>query len=278
MSQVDFFVIGAMKCGTSTVCGSFEEHPEVHMPRGAERNFFSYDEVYAKGFDWYHETMAGRDGQRLTGEGCNSYAVVDRYPETPARLAAYNPDARIIFMVRNPVDRLISEWIQKVAQGSDQRNVNPDTLVEEKDGIYFMRSRYWSTISAYRDHFPDERIFLGFVEDMQADPDPFFAGICRFLGVADDRPLSTNFENRSVGKAIPSPLSMKLRKNPMVRAAAKFAPTAAKDFVRQRLLGKEVKAPPKFSPEARAKAADLLREDTEALLTWAGKPLDYWRL
>ena len=60
--QPDFIVIGAMKCGSSTVCAYLEDHPDIFMVPRAEPKFFSHDENFARGTDWYESLFAGQDG------------------------------------------------------------------------------------------------------------------------------------------------------------------------------------------------------------------------
>ena len=85
----DFILIGAMKCGTSTVSAYLEDHPDVFMLPGQEPNFFSHDEVYARGTGWYEALFEGEGAARLIGEGSNAYASGRLHPQAAARMAAY---------------------------------------------------------------------------------------------------------------------------------------------------------------------------------------------
>ncbi|WP_306751781.1 hypothetical protein [Paracoccus actinidiae] len=105
--QPDFIVIGAMKCGSSTVCAYLEDHPGVFMVPRAEPNFFSHDENHARGPAWYENFFAGQDGAKLRGEGSNAYALGQMFPHCDARMAAYKPDLKLIYVVRHPVERIV---------------------------------------------------------------------------------------------------------------------------------------------------------------------------
>src|SRR5262245_59528673 len=106
--KVDFLVIGVMKCATSTVCAYLEDHPDVFMVPRCEPNFFSHDENYAKGADWYAAHFKDRGAAKICGEGSNAYAAGEMYPEAVARIAAHNPGLKLIYMARHPINRILS--------------------------------------------------------------------------------------------------------------------------------------------------------------------------
>jgi hypothetical protein len=276
----DFLVIGAMKAATSTVCAYFEDHPDTFMVPRAEPNFFSHDDNWAKGPAWYASHFAARQGERLCGEGSNDYASADRFPHTVERMAATCPEVRLIYMVRHPLDRIASAWVQLRASG--RRGVTPPTLdeaVSRKPEVFLDQSLYWKQLSRYREHFPDDRIFVGFMEDMQADQPAFFARLCAFLGLEPAPTIKRQHANVSAGKPLPSPLYDRLRGLPgLTRAANALIPAQAKEWVVQRVLSRPLEAKPAFSPAVRARLLEVIRPDAAALLAHCGKPADHWKL
>ena len=96
----DFLVIGAMKCATSTVATYLENHPDVDMVKGCEPRYFSRDDNYAKGMDWYGRFFEEFSGTRLIGEGSNEYVAGARYPDCAARIAVDLPDVKLVMMVQ----------------------------------------------------------------------------------------------------------------------------------------------------------------------------------
>jgi hypothetical protein len=269
-----------MKAATSTVCAYFEDHPDTFMvPRG-EPNYFSHDDRWALGPDWYASQFAARQGDALCGEGSNDYASAALYPRTVERMAAVCPQVRLIYMVRHPLDRIASAWVQRRAGG--RRGITPPTLdaaVRSDPAFFVDQSLYWKQLSRYREHFADEQIFVGFMEDMEADQTVFFARLCAFLGLGPAPAIRRPHSNRSAGKPLPLPVYDRLRRLPGLKTVANaLVPPAAKEWVVRRVLSQPLDRRPVFSQAVRAQLIETIRPDAEALLAHCGKPADYWKL
>ena len=268
-----------MKCGTSTVCAYLEDHPEVFMVPGAEPNFFSHDENFARGTDWYESFFDGQDSARLRGEGSNCYALARMYPHSAARMAAYKPDLRLIYVVRHPIERIVSAWIQNRIDMGDRIPPTLDRAVREMPENYLGQSLYWENLSRYRALFPDNQIHLCFMEDLKADPDAFFAGICDFLDVVQAPPKRTHL-NPSVGKAVPTTAYSVINGLPMMETVKRLLPRGLRQGFRDRFLTRRVSGDkkPDFSPAIRDWLRAELAADSAAFLEHCGKPRDHWRL
>jgi hypothetical protein len=274
----NFLVIGAMKCATSSVCQFLENHPQVFMPPFFEPKFFANDEIFAKGFEWYESHFDSADDRAMIGEGSNIYTFGAIYPAAAQRIAAYRPSMKLVYMVRNPIRRISSAWIQN---RQDKRNAIPPSLdlaVDKMYDIYVDPSCYWRNISIYRNHFPDEQIFIGFMEDMQRDPVTFFARLCDFLGIAHDESQSFIHANPSAGKTVPRPVASLMRKAPGADLVAAVLPHSLKARIRSILLDRRVTAPPRMSPEVYARVRAEIEPDARRLLAHCGRPEDFWSL
>jgi hypothetical protein len=278
MTRPDFIVIGAMKCATSTVNAYLEDHADVFMPPGREPRFFAHDDRFAKGTDWYEAFFTGYSGQTLCGEGSNDYAAGAMYPETAARMAAYRPDLKLIYMVRHPLDRLASAWVQNRADMGDKIPPTLDRAVQEMPERYVDQSLYWKNLSRYRTHFPDEQIFIGFMEDLNADREAFFARLTAFLGVPPSSEIKRGHMNPSQGKRIPSPAYTAVNRMPFSGTLKRLVPKALKQTVKDRLLSRSADERPQVSPAVRALILPELRADAEPFLAHCGKPTTYWSL
>jgi hypothetical protein len=274
----DFIVIGAMKCGTSTVCAYFEDHPDVFMVPRCEPNFFSRDENFAKGTDWYESHFAGRGDEKLCGEGSNNYASGLLYPHSATRMAAYHPGLKLIYVVREPITRIASAWIQTRANKGDQIPPTLDRAVQELPDLFIGQSLYWQNLQRYRAVFPDSQIFVGFMEDMEADPQAFFARLCGFLGIEPVARIKRERVNPSQGKKVPSRLYSALNLVPFARTLKKAAPGGLRRYVKDRFLTQKIEKKPEFSPLVLAKLRGQLSADAAALLAFCGKPADFWRI
>lgn len=277
MAQPDFLVIGAMKCATSTICAYLEDHPQIFMAPNAEPNFFSYDDNWAKGPEWYDQFFNGHRGEKLCGEGSNHYAHHARHPDAAARIAAFCPDAKLIYMVRHPVQRIIASWVQKRENKGDGVPPNLDRALREMPEVFIDESLYWHQLTQHRAHFPDDSIFIGFMEDLKADGPAFMARLCAFLDIAPTAALARPHLNPSAGKRVPSALYTAVRRLPGVKALARVAPKGPKQWLKRRVFSKTMDTRPRFSPAALAALEARLAPDTAAFLAHCGKPADFWR-
>ena len=278
MNRPDFIVIGAMKCATSTVCAYLEDHPDIFMvPRG-EPNFFSHDDNFAKGPGWYAAFFADRTMERLGGEGSNDYAAGQMYPETATRMAAFHPGLKLIYMVRHPVDRIASAWVQNRTDSGDAVPPTLDRAVLERPERYVDQSLYWKNLQRYRAVFPDEQIFTGFMEDLSADRDAFFARLTAFLSVPPNAEIRRGHVNPSQGKRVPGRAYTTVNRLPFAATMKSLVPKGLRLAVKNRLLSRSADSLPQLSPAVRAQLTPILHADSAQFLAYCGKPPSYWRL
>ena len=273
----DFLIIGAMKCATSTVSAFLEDHPEVFMVAGKEPNYFCFDSNFTKGSEWYEELFTNRADEKICGEGSNYYSARALYPKCAERMAAYNPNLKVIYIVRHPLTRIVSAWVQNRADSGDMVPPSPDEAVRQMPDRFVGQSLYWHNLEPYRALFPETQIFIGFLEDLNRDPDAFFGRLCRFLEVKP-RPAQRSHQNQSAGKRVPTRAYTALERLPMIGAVKSVVPRQLKNAVKSRILSREVKEPPVFSPSVHADLIAEIKPDAEAFLAYCGKPLDFWRL
>ncbi|MEE4381941.1 MAG: sulfotransferase domain-containing protein [Pseudomonadales bacterium] len=278
MSKPDFVVIGAMKCATSTVCAYLEDHPDVFMPRNCEPRFFSDDGNWARGTEWYESLFRERREEAVCGEGSNDYTAHALHPHAAERMAAYGPELKLIYMVRHPVDRALSAWVQNRVDSGDAFPPTFREAIEEMPDRYVDQSLYWEQLSHYRTHFPDTQILIGFMEDMKRDQQGFFDALCRFLGVTPAVEAARPHQNPSAGKRVPSPLYSRVQALPFIDMLKAAVPEGLRKRVRDRVLSTPSSEAMQIPPETRARVEAQVRDDARALLRHCGKPLDYWSL
>jgi hypothetical protein len=113
--HLDFLIIGAMKAGTSSMFDFLAAHPGVDAPRNKEPHYFSRS--YRMPVTYYRWVFRGRIEGQITGEASPTYSRVQRYPEVPRRIAADAPGIPLIFMIRDPVERLLSHYRHRLLLG-----------------------------------------------------------------------------------------------------------------------------------------------------------------
>ena len=119
MRMPDFIIIGAMKCATSTLHEQLARQAGIFMSTPKEPNFFSDDEQWERGIGWYASLFNLADECDICGESSTHYTKLPTYPHTIERMREHlGDDVRMIYIMRHPIDRLIShyihEWTQRV--------------------------------------------------------------------------------------------------------------------------------------------------------------------
>lgn len=193
----DFIIIGAMKSATSTLHAQLAGQPGVFMSRLKEPNFFSDDEQFAKGIDWYREQFADASVDDLRGESSTHYTKAPTHPHTVERLAQAYPDVKLIYVMRNPVDRLISHYIH---EWTERRMSGPldDCLARHPELIDY--GRYAMQLSHYWRSFPRERILPIFFDRLRLAPQEELNRVGRFLGLSDGLVWRSDVERQNVSR------------------------------------------------------------------------------
>ena len=139
---------------------------------------------YDRGMDWYQNLFSDYDGQKAIGEASTLYF---RDPDSASLIHDYVPDARFIFILRNPIDRLYSNYWQSVKMGVVSQQF--DELMEgyKQEDNHLLRfidgSKYKRNLSRYLEKFPREKILCFIYEDFFGDPAAGYRRICEFLGI-----------------------------------------------------------------------------------------------
>jgi hypothetical protein len=175
-----FVVIGAMKAGTTSLHRYLGAHPDVFVPELKEIEFFSEPDRWRLGVDWYERLFADGAGVTARGEVSTGYTKLPRYPEAAERLHSVVPDARLVYLVREPIERLQSHYVHNVLQGFESRPI-ADALTQ--DDNYVSTSAYMTQLRRYLDLFGRDRILVVLADELRAARAATMATMFGFLGV-----------------------------------------------------------------------------------------------
>ncbi|MDP9233760.1 MAG: sulfotransferase [Actinomycetota bacterium] len=180
----DFLVIGAQKSGTTSLYEYLRSHPQVFMPDIKELDFFTPGINWERGFGWYQRlfTEAG-DGVIAVGEASTSYTKWPRYSGSAELIAQHLPQARLIYVIRNPIDRLRSHYVHNVAFGTETASL-ADAVKRNPDYINF--SKYAMQLDQYFVHFGQEQILVITSEALRSQRAATLERVFSFLGVSAD--------------------------------------------------------------------------------------------
>ena len=181
----DFLIIGAMKAGTTTLFEYLRLHPDLSACRLKEPSFFARQ--WDKGWDWYNALYRGSKGLRY--EASTDYTKYPQVQDVPRKLAEFAPEAKLIYMLRHPVKRVLSHIHHNLIAGRMQPGAyETEEFWNGKADHYLDCSRYHKQIQQYLKYFDRDRILVVQLEDMIRDRDSFLNEVANFLDV-DPAPL-----------------------------------------------------------------------------------------
>lgn len=180
-SRPDFVIIGAMKCATTTLHDQLAKQAGVFMSTPKEPNFFSDDHNFAKGIGWYASLFQDAPADSIWGESSTHYTKLPTYPAAVDRFAEHLSDAKLIYVMRDPVSRLISHYIH---EWSEAKITVPIDQAVEMHPELLDYSRYAMQLEPWMNRFGSDHVLPVFFERMVERPDAEFARICRFIGLA----------------------------------------------------------------------------------------------
>lgn len=183
MPVVDFLVIGAMKCGTTSLHHYLTSHPQLALPPEKEVDFFFGDGPggagnHWRGIRWYDDRFPVDAPVR--GDVSPGYTSPD-HPDVADRAVRLVPDARLIYLVRDPLERAVSQFRHHRRDRTEGRDLAEALL--DPHSHYIRRSRYAACLRPFVDRFPASHIAVVDQDDLLHHTASTVAWICRFLGV-----------------------------------------------------------------------------------------------
>jgi hypothetical protein len=199
--EPEFLIIGAQKCGTSSLYHNLCQHPHIRSARQKEIHFF--DDHYDKGLNWYrsHFPPVKLFENILTGEASPYYLF---HPYAPKRASLSHPRINLIILLRNPVDRAYSHYHHNIRKGREKRSFEEAVAEEiklmptEVDNLtrnpaynshihkhfsYLSRGGYIHQIEAWLKHYPINQFLFLKSEEFFKYPEVTINAVYSFLGV-----------------------------------------------------------------------------------------------
>lgn len=268
----DFIIIGAMKCATSSLHEQLAQQPGFYMSEPKEPNFFSNDEIYDQGMDWYLSLFQDASETALKGESSTHYTKLPTYPKTIERLSAAFPGVKLIYIMRHPIDRLISQYIHEWTQKIISVEIN-QAIGQYPELIQY--SLYSLQLKPYLETFGPENILPVFFERLyHADySQSELERICQFLGY-DQTPAWRDLDAQNVSseRLRQDALFKFLDKTPAIQfLRRKFIPKTWRDSVRRLWT---LKKKPEISADLRQQLTMEFNQDLAILGQWLGMEIN----
>jgi len=209
----NFIIAGGVATGTSFLSATLAQHPEVYLPKiqRPEPNFFHYSWKYNQGLDWYQHTWFHEvTNERAIGERSS---LLLPSAVAPKRLKKHVPNIKLIFCLRNPIERAWGNYRFTVLEGlepltfdaaldceNERIALAEGKWAEVQPHAYLSRSLYSSSLREYFDLFSKDQILLLKSEDLGRYPHENIKRVCEFLGVNSSvkLPLPPNYSSPSV--------------------------------------------------------------------------------
>lgn len=273
-----FFVIGASKAGTTALYRYLDLHPQVTMTQPKEPHVMLGPDYRTRAAQYEEMFSADRP---VRGEASTGYSVYPHNPEVSGNIADLVPDARLIYMVRDPVERTIAHYAQATMVGRELRPIEQAIRAREPDNYYVCASRYWRQLEAYLDHFPGESILVIDSECLRSDRLRTLQRIYSHIGADADfnsRALWRQHNVRGVDNVAMPALGRRLRRGRTAHLYRAALPVAARRYLSPRLGrllgGRDVRPVP--DAELLEVLADELASDAERLRAFTGERFASW--
>ncbi|MFC7338096.1 sulfotransferase family protein [Haloferula chungangensis] len=298
VEKPNFLIVGSAKCGTTALASILSNHPDCCMADPKEVCFFQDSMDYKpnpnfdKGWSWYREAFGHYEGEAAIGEATPSYSDRSRSPLTAKRIYDFNPQMRIIYMVRDPLARQISAWKMQWVFGKEGSSPwrREDSwalegfetwMKKQREVKEWDECRYKFQLSAYQEFFPKNQICVSFLEDWKQEKDAEVARIMEFLEL-DPSKRDVEFReaaNRGQDRVIERPFLRRLRYHPAGRKLIDAFPSSLRQYARERIAKHKVLPPEaELSQALRAEFLDYVASDCREVLKEFGKDETLWNL
>lgn len=282
----EFIVAGAPKAGTTALINLLNESPDVdcitHLPNGQEPHFFS--KGYHLGLQYYQTLFEKLDSNKIIGEKSVSY-MTDK--NAALRIHNHFPGVKLLFVLRNPIDRAYSQYKANVQRGTEYlsfkkaiRHEKLRTKVFKNNYSYLERGYYARMLENYYNLFPKHQIHITIYEKFAVDPEGCIKEICTFLGVDDSFIRNLDF-NKKYNESIrpkfkfPQFFVMLYRKYSPLSLRKGFFNKAISKIESSNKINKPF---PKIDLRVRQELMKMYNTPNEQLQKMTGADLSLWKL
>lgn len=281
----NFFIIGAPNAGTTSLWRLLSEHPDIFMPKTKEPRFFSKKEN-EQDWAWYQALFQGVTNEKAIGEASVNYCETHIFKNTADRLHRFNPSARLIFAVRDPINRINSCWKQALSTGHwFKYYYHPERMpLDFEEAVFsyphfYETTLYYRNLSVFRRCFSRQQIKVIFFEDFTTKTLETVQDIYSFLEVDPDYVPSGIYHPTNVGKKKKMHhISFKLVANTIYHLPL---PEMAKTLMVNKLANIWPKCnliESHWSDEGKKHFLKLIRNDAIKILSYGNKPSTFWSI
>ena len=280
MAIVDFMIIGAMKSGTTTLANILSGHPDVCFCLVKEPHFFSKTENWQCNLDTYRSLYAPT-GNQLCGEASTTYTCYPEFNKAVWKsLHEFNPRLKLIYIMRHPVDRIVSHYVHNFQRGYTSSSFEEDAI---RNPTYLNRTRYFTQVRPYIEHFGREQVLLLTFEEFQLDKKATLNRIAGFLGIDFSKfhDFISVHANKSIGVAKTHIRLEQVKASKWVKTVRPFVPHRLRTSISKKLhnlTARKLEDKPTVSTELKDILWDLLIMDILEIEKLMQRNLAEWNI
>jgi hypothetical protein len=273
----DAICIGASKCGTTSLHYYLKVHPSVGVQPRKETRFFTDLGTWSNGVEWYKQQFP-RGKECLVESFGGYYTAYPKEPEVPARIHGLIPHAKLIYMVRDPIERLISRYIHNYSELKEHRSAE-EALSDFDDVEYVPQSLYFRQLERYFPYFAADHFLIIDHHEFMHDRQATMRRVYEFLNV-DSHYASNEFD------VIRHPSSQKRRLTPFGQTLHNLIGRhilshlyGQYDHLFRKVFYTPVSNPiprPKLSDSLRSRLREVFRPDVNRLQDFTGRNFVGW--
>lgn len=284
----NFFIVGAPKCGTTSLYNYLQQHPDIFMCEIKEPNYFSCEDIKKQGLYYQDRQVASLEAysnlftaarnKKAIGEASVSYLF---YPSVPARIKEIIREPKAIILIRHPVERAFSHYLMDMRLGYVTLTLNE--IVGKKCShrnlhLYYQQfvevGLYYSQIKRYFDVFGRDNVKVCIYDDLQSNMPDVIRSVYSFLGVDEGfEPDTTEIHNRFKSPKYEL-LKFIYRRASMRKIVKAILPGYMSEYLIRHMFNIEDK--PELDNITRNMLNHIFREDILQLEILLGRDLHAW--
>jgi len=283
----NLFVIGAMKSGTTSLHEYLNTHPQIAMSEWKEPAYFVEELTLRRGEDWYLSLFKSDEQYRYLGESSTHYTRLPVFQGVAERLHRFNPDARLIYIMRNPLDRIVSHyWHNTQIRDFKRGGGEPRSLSRavREDPQYLAFGDYATQLRPYIDLFGREAVYTLTFEMLVQDPQRELNHIYEWLDLpshplGDQSAQAHNQRPQGITGAAGAGILYRIRFSNTWHRVASYVPTWMKEWAKRRAYrAVDDRQSEKEIARLRAEIGDVQRRQIDRLRQLLNRDFPEWRI
>ena len=268
-----FLICGAPKAGTTSLFTYLSQHPNIFCPSLKEPMFFCNQ--YQKGLSWYESIFKEHKHEKEIGEASSWYM---RDEKTPARIFKIIPDIKLLFVLRNPIDRAYSSFWYSKQKGFSQSNLSFSEVIKNHPGYNGIIDTgfYYQQISRYMQYFREDKMYFILSEELRNNSHKVLKSVFNFLEV-DDSFVPRDIKNENITIYPRNPKIYNLFSTKMTKLDNFFLRKSYLRPIRRRLFFSKGQKKIKIDQNDRDFLFKIYQQDISQLSQLIKQDLSHWK-